>query len=136
MAVRDLLISAGANLLAPCPHVRECPMLGIPGQWCHFAARVERTSIHRRIKRGTLGHEDEKFSYLIFSRNSVSCAGARIVRRPLKYPGHVNLQLCAQEGLKAETISRKQKELYRAARNANGELMAGCARHAAIPSIW
>jgi len=117
ITTRDLLIKAGANLAAPCPHVRECPMLNLPGQWCHFAARVERTSIHRRIKCGTLGHEDEKFSYVIFSRNPSSLAAARIVRHPLKHAGHVELQLCAQEGMKAETVSRKQKHLYRLARD-------------------
>jgi ribosomal protein RSM22 (predicted rRNA methylase) len=118
IAVRELLISVGANLLAPCPHLHECPMLRLPGQWCHFAARVERRSMHRRIKAGTLGYEDEKFSYVIFSRNPVARADARIVRHPLKHIGHVSLELCAQEGLKTETVSRKQKELYRAARDA------------------
>ena len=117
IAARELLISAGANLIAPCPHMLECPMLNLPGRWCHFAARVERTSMHLRIKGGSLGHEDEKFSYAIFSRNPVSRAAARIVRHPLKHTGHVELQLCADEGLKAETVSRKQKHLYRAARD-------------------
>jgi ribosomal protein RSM22 (predicted rRNA methylase) len=118
IGVRDVLINAGANLVAPCPHMRECPMLHTRGEWCHFAARVERTSIHRRIKSGTLGHEDEKFSYVIFSRNPISHVDARIVRHPLKHTGHVELQLCAQEGLKAETVSRKHKDLYHAAREA------------------
>jgi ribosomal protein RSM22 (predicted rRNA methylase) len=118
ITARELLIGAGANLVAPCPHLRECPMLGLPREWCHFAARVERTSIHRRIKAGTLGHEDEKFSYVIFSRDPLVRAAARIVRHPLKHTGHVKLQLCAHEGLKIETVSRKQKDLYRAARDA------------------
>src|SRR5262249_4794506 len=95
----------------------ECPMLHLPGQWCHFAARVERTSIHRRIKDASLGHEDEKFSYVVFSRNTTSRASARIIRHPLKRTGHVKLQLCAQQGLKPETVSRRQKELYHAARD-------------------
>ena len=93
-------------------------MLYIPGQWCHFAARVERTSIHRRIKRASLGHEDEKFSYVIFSRNPASRADSGVIRHPLKHTGHVNPQLCVQAGLKVETVSHKQKDLYRAARDA------------------
>jgi ribosomal protein RSM22 (predicted rRNA methylase) len=118
ISVRELLITAGANLVAPCPHVHECPMLRFAGQWCHFAARVERTSMHRRIKAGSLGHEDEKFSYAIFSRTPVARTDARIVRHPMKHTGHVKLELCAQQGLRTETVSRKQKEPYRAAREA------------------
>ena len=75
-------------------------MLYIPGQWCHFAARVERTSIHRRIKRASLGHEDEKFSFVIFSRNPASRADSRVIRHPLKHTGHVNLQLAYKRDLK------------------------------------
>lgn len=118
IAAREFLISAGANLAAPCPHQKECPMLSRPGEWCHFAARVERTALHRRIKGGTLGHEDEKFSYVIFSRQPVERAGARTVRHPLKHKGHTQLELCASEGLKRETITRKAGALYRAARAA------------------
>ena len=118
IAVRHSLINAGANLVAPCPHMCECPMLHVRGEWCHFGARVERTSIHRRIKAGILGHEDEKFSYVIFSRSPVVPSTSRIVRHPLKHTGHVTLELCAQEGLRTETVSRKQKKLYNAARDA------------------
>ena len=117
IAVRDLLIGTGGDLVAPCPHMRECPMLHIGYEWCHFAARVERTSLHRRIKAAKLGHEDEKFSYVIFSRSPVVRTNSRIVRRPLKHTGHVTLELCAQAGLLRETVSRKQKALYHAARD-------------------
>src|SRR5258708_21955953 len=58
--VRDQLIALGAHIAAPCPHANPCPMTG--NDWCHFAARVERSSMHRRLKGGDLGHEDEKFS--------------------------------------------------------------------------
>ena len=36
---------AGANILAPCPHARPCP-LAAP-DWCHFSARVARSRLHR-----------------------------------------------------------------------------------------
>ncbi len=61
LAVRTRLLAEGATLAAPCPNALACPMAG-GDDWCHFAARVERTAEHRRLKNATLGHEDEKFS--------------------------------------------------------------------------
>lgn len=114
---RAALINAGAHICAPCPHALECPMVAA-GDWCHFAQRLERTSLHRQIKSGALGHEDEKFSYVIFSRMPLATARARIVRHPQKHSGHVQLMLCTSQGLQNKTISKSQKEAYRAARKA------------------
>ncbi len=114
--VRDLLIGAGATLAAPCPHAKECPMLAAR-DWCHFSARIERTSQHRQLKEGELGHEDEKFSYVAASRIPAHPAIARIVRHPLRYSGHTRLTLCATEGLREETVTRSQKDRYRAAKH-------------------
>jgi ribosomal protein RSM22 (predicted rRNA methylase) len=88
--------------------------------WCHFAARVERTSMHRRLKGGTLGHEDEKFSYLAFARDPVTWPGSRIVRRPAISSGFVRLQLCVEGSeLHDETVSRSRRGEYRMARHAH-----------------
>src|SRR5206468_1807314 len=69
-AARTLLLGSGAHLVAPCPHHETCPMFNI-GDWCHFAARLERTAEHRRLKAGALGYEDEKFSYIVASKDPV-----------------------------------------------------------------
>jgi ribosomal protein RSM22 (predicted rRNA methylase) len=116
MRVREQLMATGAHLVAPCPHERRCPM-DESKDWCHFAARVERTSLHRRMKSGELGWEDEKFSYVIFSHDpEMARAKARIVRHPQVGKGHIKLELCAQDGLGLVTISKKQGEVYRRAR--------------------
>ncbi|HWZ44703.1 MAG TPA: small ribosomal subunit Rsm22 family protein [Candidatus Saccharimonadales bacterium] len=115
-AVRSWLIAAGVPILAPCPHSGECPMAAA-GDWCHFPARVERTSMHRRLKSGALGHEDEKFSYIVASRRPWIPAAARIVRHPQKNRGFVRLQLCTPQGLEIRTVTRSQKDLYKPARN-------------------
>jgi ribosomal protein RSM22 (predicted rRNA methylase) len=40
IALRRQLIAAGANVAAPCPHARECPLL--TPDWCHFTQRLPR----------------------------------------------------------------------------------------------
>lgn len=115
--VRQQLIGMGAHLLAPCPHALACPIQG--GDWCHFSARVERTRLHRLLKEGSLGYEDEKFSYLIVSKSSGAHFAGRIVRHPLKQSGHVRFTLCTDEGrLEEKVVTRKDKEAYRKARDA------------------
>jgi len=115
--LRDQLIGLGAHLAAPCPHRLACPMREA-GDWCHFAARVERTSEHRRLKQAELGYEDEKFSYVAASRIQPAPALARIVRHPLRHSGHSKLQLCTPEGLQQVTITKSQREKYRAVKRA------------------
>ena len=115
---REQLISLGAAIVAPCPHELACPMK-LAGDWCHFSARVERTAEHRRLKQGELGHEDEKFSYVAATRLSSEKAKARIVRHPQRFSGFTKLQLCTPEGLQQVTVTRSQKEKYRAVKRAD-----------------
>lgn len=112
--IRQQLIDLKAHIVAPCPHALACP-----NDWCHFAARVERSRLHRQLKEGTLNYEDEKFCYLIASKIPYPTAANRIIRHPLKQSGHVRLSVCASSGLLEEkVITRKDKESYRKARDA------------------
>ena len=117
LTARQELLALGANLVAPCPHSQDCPMAG--NDWCHFAARVERSSLHRRVKAGTLGYEDEKFAYLAAARFPIEPPAARVIRRPLKREGHIHLELCAAEGLRRTIVGRKDKAAFRQARKAD-----------------
>ena len=90
----------------------------IDPDWCHFAARVERSSLHRRIKEAELGYEDEKFSYVALSRQPVALAAARIIRRPAQQPGVIQLELCTPEGLQSMQVRKRDREAFRAARKA------------------
>ncbi|MFE2447341.1 small ribosomal subunit Rsm22 family protein [Streptomyces melanosporofaciens] len=114
---RDRLLAAGLRIVAPCPHGAACPIE--PGaDWCHFAARVRRSSLHRQVKGGSLPYEDEKFSYVAAVRFDAAPAGARVVRRPQIRKGQVLLDLCAPEaGLARTTVTKRQGPLYRAARD-------------------
>ena len=114
--VRDRLLKQGAGMVAPCPGGGACPM--IAPDWCHFGQRVERSSLHRRMKKGALGYEDEKFSYVALARAFAGRAPGRVVRRPALHPGWVELTVCRNEGIRTERVSRKQGAAYRAARKA------------------
>ncbi|WP_329465466.1 small ribosomal subunit Rsm22 family protein [Streptomyces sp. NBC_01431] len=115
---RDRLIAAGFHIAAPCPHSAACPIE--PGtDWCHFSARVSRSSLHRQVKGGSLAYEDEKFSYVAATRFPCEPAPARVIRRPQIRKGQVLLDLCtAEEQLRRDTVTKRHGALYRAARDA------------------
>ncbi len=116
---RDQILSSGGHLIAPCPHALKCPLKA--NDWCHFSARVSRDPLHRYLKGGSLGYEDEKFSYLIASKHPiVKPAFSRILRRPEKHSGHVRLSLCKADGTSTDmAIGRSNKKLYKMAKDAS-----------------
>lgn len=119
LAARDRLVAAGFHVAAPCPHSAACPIA--PGtDWCHFSARVSRSSLHRQVKGGSLAYEDEKFSYVAATRLPVTPAPSRVVRRPQIRKGQVLLDLCeADEQLRRTTVTKRHGDLYKAARDAD-----------------
>ncbi|NEB05140.1 small ribosomal subunit Rsm22 family protein [Streptomyces sp. SID13726] len=114
---RDSLVAAGFRVAAPCPHSAACPI--VPGEdWCHFSARVSRSSLHRRVKGGSLPYEDEKFSYVAATRLPATPAPARVIRRPQIRKGQVLLDLCEpDEHLTRRTITKRHGDQYRTARD-------------------
>ncbi|EWT00671.1 rRNA methyltransferase [Intrasporangium oryzae NRRL B-24470] len=132
LRVRAALLAAGWRLVGPCPHELACP-LG-EGDWCHFAARVNRSAAHRRIKGGELSYEDEKYSWVAAvapdatvepdpattsSSLSAARAAGRILRHPMKRKGFVEFQVCRPDGSAGrEVVSKKAGDRYRAARDA------------------
>ena len=124
LRARDQLLGQAWQVAAPCPHQGLCPLLSKPEpDWCHFAARVNRSSVHRQIKGGELSHEDEKFAYVAMVREPAHLAQgfehaagggdareaagesgevaagrgdrpARVIRHPRKNKGFVELEIC------------------------------------------
>lgn len=114
LLARDHLKTLGAYMVAPCPHYNPCPLK--EGDWCHFAVRVARSGWHKDLKGGTMGYEDEKYSYLIVSKTPSKELKSRIITPPEKHSGHMILNLCTQEGIFKKTLSKKDGELYKAAK--------------------
>jgi ribosomal protein RSM22 (predicted rRNA methylase) len=115
-AIRDQLLGRGAHMIAPCPAETPCPL--VAPDWCHFAGRVERSSLHRRVKDAALNYEDEKFSYIALARAPVAPAAARIIRRPDHRPGLVTLEICRADGIGTARVSRRDRQAFRAAHGA------------------
>jgi ribosomal protein RSM22 (predicted rRNA methylase) len=115
-AARSELLAAGAHMIAPCPAAGACPV--VEPDWCHFAARVERSSLQRRIKGADLGYEDEKYSYVALAREPVEPAASRIVGRPRHHPGLIELATCTPGGLTTVRATKRDRDRFRAARHA------------------
>ena len=119
LAARAQLLAAGSVIAAPCPHQLDCP-LDVPGDWCHFGARVQRSAVHRQAKGADLSYEDEKYSYVAAVRpggEPVAAAEGRVVRRPQQRKGLVMLSLCARDGtIRRDLVGKSKGEVYRQAR--------------------
>lgn len=112
---REHLLSKGAHMIAPCPHQDNCPME--QDDWCHFACRIQRSKLHRRLKEGDAPYEDEKFSYMAFSRVHYKNAEARILRHPIIETGRISLNICKKDGIERMTVTKKSS-IYKDARKA------------------
>ncbi len=119
LAARARFLAAGYQVVAPCPHQLGCP-LEVPGDWCHFAARLQRSATHRRVKGADLPYEDEKFSYVAAARPDVGSPdwpAGRVVRRPQQRKNLVVLDLCASDGQATKLpVGKSKGEAYRRAR--------------------
>jgi ribosomal protein RSM22 (predicted rRNA methylase) len=122
--IRDLrrrLLAAGAGLAAPCPHEGSCPVT--EGDWCHFAARINRSAIHRQLK-GERSFEDEKFSYVALVRSEPVRAPGRIVRRPIRRRRLVEVSVCRGDEIAKVSIGQSSPDYRRMAKAAWGDAVA------------
>lgn len=125
ISARTQLLEMGGTVIAPCPHQSSCPLS--QGDWCHFATRLPRSRLHRKVKDVSLGFEDEKFSYVVLSRNPVELSPYdRIIRPPSKHSGHLQVTLCTHSGTFCQkTISKRDGEAFRLAKKASWGDMLG-----------
>lgn len=112
--VRVALLADGAHLIAPCTHMNSCPMQS--PDWCHFSVRLARRREHMHAKKATVPFEDEKFSYLITSRQAGALEGARILSPPAESKAEIKFKLCTGNGLIRQGIARRDKAEYKRVR--------------------
>ena len=114
LAARKRLIELGASILAPCPSAADCPAKDL--DWCHFSARLNRSALHRRLKGGTLGYEDEKFSYVAAWRGDLAEGLPRVLRHPLIQPGRIETELCLAPERRRVVTTKRNKDGFKRAR--------------------
>ena len=113
--IRDFLMEQGAYVCAPCPHMENCQVTG--DDWCHFTVRVQRGKIHKMLKNADVPYEDEKFSYIAFSREPLKMDKCgRIMRHPITLKGRVELSICTSDGIYTKTVTKKDNEAYKCAK--------------------
>ena len=111
LKIRERLLKKGGYIVSPCSHQGKCKIS--KGDWCAFYTRVSRSAIHKQSKKGELGYEDEKFSYIAFSKVPVKIDGDRILRHPQIYKGYVNVKLCTKDGIQEKKYSKKDGDIYK-----------------------
>jgi ribosomal protein RSM22 (predicted rRNA methylase) len=117
---RAALIAEGAHVAAPCTHDNQCPMAG--GDWCHFSQRLRRSRDHMLMKGAQVPFEDERYSYVVLTRQAVA-RGARILAPPLEAKPGLTFKLCDETGLRSEFVgSRDKDETRRVRKKAWGDL--------------
>jgi ribosomal protein RSM22 (predicted rRNA methylase) len=103
--VREFAVDRKINILAPCPHAGECPLKDTSSRWCHFAVRTSRSKLHKTLKGGDAGFEDEKFSYIVLSRHPSTPPSHRLIG----YPSGTKLrelQVCSPKGAETLQVSK------------------------------
>jgi ribosomal protein RSM22 (predicted rRNA methylase) len=119
LAARTSLLALGWSIVAPCPHQGGCPMADPSGgDWCHESVRLPRSALHRQLKDGSRGFEDEPYSFVVATARPSPTARNRVVRHPQTRKGMVSLRLCTETGTLADqVVSKRQGDAYRAARS-------------------
>ncbi|HTB22453.1 MAG TPA: small ribosomal subunit Rsm22 family protein [bacterium] len=133
LAARAQWVRMGGNLIAPCPQSGSCPMdparppkearKGGPrggGEapkdlpWCHFAVRLERRGLHKSVKGGDLGYEDEKFSWVYVSKDPglPPAAPFRLHSDPRRVNRNINLDVCDREGERRNLFYRRREASF------------------------
>lgn len=104
-AVRNWAIAEGVNIIAPCPHMNDCPLAEIETRWCHFSVRTSRSKLHKALKGGEAGFEDEKFSYIILSRMPSQKQQYRLIGHPSGTKLR-EMQVCGPKGAETLQVSK------------------------------
>lgn len=112
--IKDFLVEKGANVIAPCSCEKGCPL---PEEdWCHFLCRVERTKLQKSVKKADVPFEDEKFTYLVVTKEKLEETKCRVIRPPIITSNWIEVKVCKDGKIEKLVFTKKQKEEYKMAK--------------------
>ena len=118
MGYKKHFIEKGGVVVAPCK-CNNCPIENT-SDWCHFQVRLNRSSIESKIKQSSRNFEDEKFTFLLISKENAIQSGnlneGILIRRPVINKGNISLVFCKKEGIERKIYSKKDGETYKKAK--------------------
>jgi ribosomal protein RSM22 (predicted rRNA methylase) len=149
LKARTQWTALGGRLVAPCPQAGTCPLdpdqarppqtadtappasrraAETKTQWCHFSVRLERRGLHKAVKGGALGYEDEKFCWLYISKDPSQGPSApfRLHSDPHRVNRNISLEVCDAQGTRRR-LFYKRRETHAALRQAARQLFWGAA---------
>ena len=114
MRIKKMVFDMGYKVIAPCQN-EKC---GLKNDYCQFYARVERSSLLKLSKSAELSYEDEKYFYLLISKDDSGKfePEKRVIRRPQIKTNFIELKLCSNAGILDEKFTKKDKESYKQAK--------------------
>ena len=112
--IKEIITKLGGYIIAPCPHQGKCPMN--EDDWCHFTVRVARSKMHKLIKEGDVPYEDEKYTYVAFSKEEIPTKNNRVLRHPIITKGQVELTLCQHDGINKISLRKRNGESFKEAK--------------------
>jgi ribosomal protein RSM22 (predicted rRNA methylase) len=115
IALRTRLIAAGAHVAAPCPHDQNCPLT--QPDWCHFSQRLARSRAHMQMKGAEVPFEDERFSYVVLTRQPIGRQFSRVLAQPSVGKAEIAAKLCSPDDVAIAKVPRRDKAAYAAARH-------------------
>jgi ribosomal protein RSM22 (predicted rRNA methylase) len=122
-AVRDTLLGQGAVPVAPCTHALACPVAG--DDWCHFSVRLARSRAHMHAKGASVPFEDERFCYLVLSREGKLQGAARIIAPVVHAKPGSSFRVCTEGRIETLQVARRDKASYKLARKLDWGDLAG-----------
>ena len=115
--VRDLVVSAGATVFAPCLHAAPCPALADEDAWCHEDLPVDLPPELVPLARAAgLRWQGLTFAYLVLRKDGRTLRGAtlarasvRVVSSPIDTKGKRELWLCGDFAQGGELVPLRRK---------------------------
>jgi ribosomal protein RSM22 (predicted rRNA methylase) len=112
LACRDVLLTKGASVVAPCAGDYACPLR--EPDWCHFSVRLARSRDHMIAKGAQAPFEDEKYCYLALARPHVAVtpAAARVLAPPRRNKVGIGMKLCTGGFVEMRAIASRERQAF------------------------